>query len=281
MNRVQEFAGRRCIVATMHGKQAVIGPLLTEGIGVYVDPRVPDLDTDVLGTFSGEIERKEGVHRTLLAKCRMGLLAAGADLAVASEGTFGPHPTLPFLALNEERVMLSDALLGLEVVGFHATTRTNFAAGEVTGLEALMSFARRAHFPSHHLMVRNAEGRWWKGISSWAELEQAWEAMRSAAGTVWVETDMRAMCNPTRMEAIARATEDLVERLIARCTRCGKPGMGWVRWVPGLPCGVCGTPTEWPLQAVHQCPHCELEIHRDFPQAVQAADPGNCPQCNP
>ena len=281
MGKVSEFAGRRCIVATGHGKERVIGPLLVSGLGVELVPLDSELNTDALGTFSGEIERKLGVDETLLKKCRMGLLAGGTDLAVASEGSFGPHPVLPFAALNEERVMLSDASLGLQVVGRHATARTNYAACNVTGFDELLEFAARARFPSHHVMLRNAEGAWRKGISTESDLRSAWEDMKSASGVVWVETDMRAMCNPTRMDAIERATQDLVERLKARCSRCAKPGVGWVRWVPGLPCSVCGSPTEWPRKAVHECPHCHNEVQLDFPQGMRAADPGNCPQCNP
>lgn len=52
----QYFAGRKLVIATMHGKEATIGPILTRELGVEIV--VPEhFNTDTYGTFSGEIER--------------------------------------------------------------------------------------------------------------------------------------------------------------------------------------------------------------------------------
>lgn len=50
------FKGRRLIIATKHKKENVIAPILEKELGVICFTH-PDLDTDELGTFSGEIER--------------------------------------------------------------------------------------------------------------------------------------------------------------------------------------------------------------------------------
>jgi hypothetical protein len=42
-------------------------------------------------------------------------------VGIASEGSFGPHPSLPFAALDRELVLLIDRETGLELVGHHAT----------------------------------------------------------------------------------------------------------------------------------------------------------------
>ena len=39
-----------------------------------------------------------------------------ARIAVVSEGSFGPHPAIPFLALGDERVLWLDRETGLEIV---------------------------------------------------------------------------------------------------------------------------------------------------------------------
>jgi hypothetical protein len=53
---MQLFENRKLIIATKHKKEEVIGPLIQSALGVipFTDKR---LDTDTLGTFTGEIER--------------------------------------------------------------------------------------------------------------------------------------------------------------------------------------------------------------------------------
>ena len=40
----------------------------------------------------------------------------------------------------------------------------------------------------------------------------------------FIETDMRAFKNPTRMEAIEKATENLIENIQSECPKCQSPG---------------------------------------------------------
>jgi hypothetical protein len=50
----QLFKGRNLVIATLHGKEKVIAPLLEHALGVKII--VPEkFDTDQYGTFSGEI----------------------------------------------------------------------------------------------------------------------------------------------------------------------------------------------------------------------------------
>ena len=49
------FEGREIRIATMHGKEKVIGPALEEAFKMKYS--VAAFDTDLLGTFSGEVER--------------------------------------------------------------------------------------------------------------------------------------------------------------------------------------------------------------------------------
>lgn len=63
------------------------------------------LDTDLLGTFIGEVPR---VHDQLTT-CRMKAYQA-ALLAMQScaEGCFGPHPLIPWVPMNHEVMVLID-----------------------------------------------------------------------------------------------------------------------------------------------------------------------------
>jgi len=72
-----------------------LAALLEKELGVICI--VPEnLDTDLLGTFSGEIERELSPMDAARQKCLLAMELTGADLAVASEGSFGAHPLLYF-----------------------------------------------------------------------------------------------------------------------------------------------------------------------------------------
>ena len=51
--------GRRASIAAMHGKERVIGPILSRSLGLVGSPAA-GIDTDKFGTFSREIERPAG-----------------------------------------------------------------------------------------------------------------------------------------------------------------------------------------------------------------------------
>lgn len=53
---VEYLAGRRLVIATMHGKEQVIAPLLEAATGVQCMAG-REVDTDRLGTFTGEVPR--------------------------------------------------------------------------------------------------------------------------------------------------------------------------------------------------------------------------------
>jgi hypothetical protein len=92
-NAKKYFEGRQLLIATKHNKERVIAPLFEKALGVTCI--VPDnFDTDLLGTFSGEVEREQDPLSTARRKCLLAMQQANCDLAIASEGSFGPHPSL-------------------------------------------------------------------------------------------------------------------------------------------------------------------------------------------
>lgn len=274
------------VLATMHGKERVIVPLLRTALGldVYVPANV---DTDRFGTFSRDISR---VGTPLdAARCK---IAAGferaprAHVGVASEGSFGPHPQIPFIPVDSEIVVLVDRRNELEIVGHHLTPRTNFAQTVTGELDVAMRFAEQIGFPGHGVIViGTADGRPDSGRLLRKNVETT-EALRCAVseaialcGAAHVETDMRAHRNPTRMRAIRRATIDLVRRYRSVCPQCARPGFVVSQRLSGLPCGGCGDATDVTRAQVLLCVGCAYRIEQTVAESL--ADPARCDHCNP
>ena len=95
------FLGRNLIIATMHAKEQVIAPIFEKELGVLC-LIANNFNTDVLGTFSGEIERKSDPITTVIEKCKLAMTATNCDLGIASEGSFGNHPSVYFAAADDE-----------------------------------------------------------------------------------------------------------------------------------------------------------------------------------
>ncbi|MFN6941558.1 MAG: hypothetical protein ACK4OG_06120, partial [Parvibaculum sp.] len=109
--------GRRAVIATMHGKERVMAPILAGMLGLEVSVAA-GIDTDRFGTFTREIARAGGQQDALRAKARAALeLDPNADFAVASKGSFGPDPVIPFMGIGRELVMIVERHSGAEVVG--------------------------------------------------------------------------------------------------------------------------------------------------------------------
>jgi len=280
------YRGARALLATMHGKERVIAPLAARFLGLSVDV-APGLDTDAFGTFSRDVARAGSPLDAARAKIAAAFaLAADVEVALASEGSFGPHPHVPFAALGRELVMLIDRESGLELVGQHSTMDTNFAHAVVTDSAAALAFAERASFPAHGVVVMGVrEGRpapdltLIKEITDHDALAAAAQAAMTATGAVHIETDMRAHRNPRRMRAIKRAMIDLVRRARSRCPECARPGFGVTGHLAGLPCAWCASPTLLTRAEVWTCAGCGHREER--PAKAAAADPMHCEECNP
>lgn len=276
------FRGRRLLIATQHGKEKVIAPLMTKYFHTCCVVS-PECHTDRYGTFSGETERKDDPLTTLRRKCNETMDELGYDLGIASEGSFGPHPLIPFAAADEEWILLSDKKSGLEFSCRVISPRTNFAAATVHHADELMDFAAKAGFPRHGLILRSPENiaQLYKGIRKRKELLQAYQQLCNREGTVMVETDMRAMMNPTRMQQIRRAAQKLAQILRRRCRSCGCPGLSVREVREGLPCSLCGCPTRSTLSHILICPSCAHTTERRYPHKKRMEDPMYCDHCNP
>ncbi|HAN45943.1 MAG TPA: hypothetical protein DCQ32_05260 [Cyanobacteria bacterium UBA8156] len=267
------WRGEVVAIATMHGKEQVIGPLLAAAWGLRAI--VPaGLNTDVLGTFTRDVARPGDALATARLKAEAALALTGGAIAVASEGSFGPHPDLPWAAVNRELVVLIDRQRGIELVGEALSWETNYRQTQVRTWEEAQAFAAAVGFPDHGLVVGEA-----KGVRDRETLAQAVQAGLAQSGILWLETDMRAMHNPSRMQVIAQATQDLVAKGRSLCPVCGWPGFAITERWPGLPCALCGLPTPLVRSQRWVCRHCGYQ--QEEPVAETVADPAYCPLCNP
>lgn len=280
------YCDRMAALATKHNKQRALALPFRCGAGLSL--RVPEaLDTDLLGTFTGEIERIGTPGEVARRKARRGMVSANLPLGLASEGSFGPHPLMPFVPSDFELLVFVDDIEGFSVTEEIVTHETNYAREECAALHEVMAFAKRVGFPSHGVIVRpvgnpdTALIR--KGIFSDEELARTFAAAISGSpeGRVAVETDMRAHINPTRMRVLRRLGARLVRRLRTHCPRCNCPGFGRAGTAPGLPCSDCGEPTEMTLHEIHACPRCAERRHQPRADGRTSASPQHCPFCNP
>jgi hypothetical protein len=287
MNRNAWFVDRTGVLATMHQKERVIAPLFATELGLTVT--VPtEFDTDCFGTFTRDVERPGTQLEAARIKARAALEMTGAEIAIASEGAFFSHPFAPYVACDRELILLMDQTHSLEIVAEELSIQTNYAHQSIKTLEEAWAFAQKIGFPEHALVVMPCKDTQdkqdiFKGITCSKVLTETVELLlqQSSTGTVHLETDMRAMFNPTRMRAIEQVTQNLIAKLKRHCPGCDCPGFDVVEYQKGLPCSLCHWPTEMIRAEIYQCQKCSYKQEKLLPQGLEFADPGQCSYCNP
>lgn len=282
MSQLACYRHQSIALLTQHGKERVIAPLLEPALGCRIQ-RVTGYDTDQLGTFTREIPRAGTQWEAARRKAQIGMQLADSPFGVASEGAFGADPFAGMLPWNVECVVFIDAWRELEIVGW-AQGRGQHRHLLTDDWEGVQSFAMQAGFPEHGLVVRPASAddpRLYKGITDWQGLRQVFDAAQAQADNrhVFVENDLRAHLNPTRMRMIEHAAANLLAKLQSPCPACQMPGFWAVASLPGLPCADCGAPTQEARGEERACVKCS---HREtvlYP--LRDADPALCPCCNP
>ena len=275
------------VLTSMHRKERVIGPILREELGLVVE-LASDINTDDFGTFSRDVERTGSQLDAARTKIAAGFRSAPSiRVGLASEGSFGPHPQLPILAIGRELIVMVDRESRLELTGYDETFETNYGHALAPDLTVAFEFAQSAGFPGHGLIVSGCRDSkpardilLNKDVTDVAQLEAAVTEAVKRCGAAFVEADMRAHRNPTRMAAIERATRDLTRRFRSRCPNCDHPGFDVVERIPGLPCAWCGEPTSVIMAEALACQACGHKEERSV-AAEAAADPGRCNSCNP
>ena len=277
------FKGRKLLIATKHQKEKVLAPILEDKLGVscFINP---DFDTDSLGTFTGEVERELDPIATARKKCLTAMKISGCDLGAASEGSFGPHPTLFFVPADDEFLIFIDLKNNLEIIAREISTETNFNGTEIGSLNDLMEFADLVKFPSHGIILRSHKtdtNSIAKGITTVTQLTEVYKNLSNQFGRIYAETDMRALYNPSRMAVIKNAAKKLVDKIKSTCPKCETPGFSVSEIKKGLPCELCNSPTNSTLSFNYHCMGCNFEVEKLYPNGKSSEDPMYCDRCNP
>lgn len=261
----------------------MIQPALEKSLGVqcFLGDKV---DTDLLGTFSGEVERKLDPISTARQKCLEARNYYDVDLFVASEGSFGNHPLIPFSVADDEIILLLDKKNNTEYIEREISADTNFSTIETEDWKELEVFASKIGFPEHGIILKSSDKDALvirKDFHSMKELEDGFRALLKINPLVFAETDMRAHRNPTRMKVIHRVTEKLIQKLATVCPECAAPGFSVKEVIRGLPCELCSMPTQSVLSYVHVCEACNFDQIQPFPFGKEIENPMYCDFCNP
>ena len=281
-NKSCRYAGASFALLTKHAKERAVAPRFREALGAPVLV-IDTFDTDTLGTFTRDVPRAGSQMEAARRKAELAIELSGLPLGLGSEGSFGPGP-FGFLASNLEVIVMIDRDLGIEVAGV-AVSPGHQASGVFDRWERLEEFASTMAFPSHGLVLRpegQDDPRIFKDCADFDSLRAVFHecAAISREGLVFAESDLRAHRNPTRMETIGEACDDLIRRIQCDCPACAKPGFGLAKKIPGLPCKWCGEPTNAIRAEEFKCPSCAyVEIRRL--KNEEFGDPGTCPACNP
>jgi hypothetical protein len=277
------FEDRNLIIATKHKKEDIIAPIVEKELGVKCFV-AKDLDTDIVGTFTGEVERKDDPLTAARKKCYMAMELTNSDLAIASEGSFGPHPTIYFAPADDEILIFVDKKNGLEIIARELSTETNFNGSVIKSKKNLLEFAANANFPSHGLILRKSKNEnrdIVKGITNENQLIKVFYNLINNFGTAYIETDMRALYNPTRMSIIERAAKKLIKKIKNHCPICNTPGFCITDAKEGLPCEICNFPTRSTISYIYSCQKCSYQKEEKYPKGKQTEDPMYCDYCNP
>lgn len=285
-NGLDRFRGRALAVATLHGKERAIAPALIRELPIIGCEGIPGIDTDRFGAFSGEVRRELDPMETCIAKARHGAEVSRMDLVIASEGSFGPYPPAPFVPCDEEILVLYDARDERVFTHRHVSLEVVFGGQIVENVRDALAFAERMKFPEHHVVLRLCE-QWrtgdtvFKGVEDRERLVTIVEELLRGSGSCWIETDLRAMANPTRMKAIAETASRFAEELARLCPVCGECWFRITGTKPGLPCALCNWPTESIRSIERSCWHCGHVQLGPRPDGKREEEPQFCGNCNP
>ena len=277
------FSNRSASLLTKHGKEKVIADVLNEKVGCLVQ-QTDEYDTDLLGTFTQETPRYGSQLDAARKKAAIGMDLLKLDLGLANEGAFINDPFAGMMPWNNELLVLIDQKHQLEITGFSSAPAQNENI-YLSHWEELTKFADTALFPSHYLVVKPTDEyhpQSKKGIHTLSDLKEAFEWAKglSSKGIVYVENDLRAFANPTRMQNIRKATIDLANKMNSACPKCQAPGF-WIKDIKrGLPCNACGLATDQEIAKIWGCLKCGHEETEGM-KVLRFADPSKCNHCNP
>ena len=273
---------KRIALATKHGKLEQIAPWFKTLPEYKLE--LAEIDTDVFGSFSGEISRAQSPRETAIAKARAGAELLGTEYGLASEGTIGPHPQMPWINSDHELLALVSGDGEIVLVETYLSTEIHAHTEIVSPGLNIESLAKKLDLPSHAAIVTgeiDGEAFANKGITESGELASVIErAFSEGATQVKVETDFRAMFSPSRQLNISKCAERLVKRLATNCPACNQIGWGRIGFEYGVNCRDClSVVSSVPNSERLGCISCDYSEYRSL--GVDFVEASRCDYCNP
>lgn len=278
------YQGVEVAFATKHQKTELVADAFRSVLDISVI--TADVDTDSFGTFSGEIERKSSPLDTAIAKAKAGAMASSLNFGLASEGSIGNDPLVPFAISDIETMVFVD--LERELIIHESYKSFDITAHSASIKEALeiAKEVEKFNLPKHKVIakVKSESGAVVaiKGLSNPSELMSAFEKLIPQAidNVVTFESDFRAHCSPSRQANIKEVASRLLNRISNLCLGCNAPGFGALTFERGLICNSCGVLNTKALKnEILNCVTCDYST----PGQVIALElnPANCHFCNP
>ena len=273
------YYGITAALATKHQKEKILSPIFGR---LNISIAHAEVDTDQLGTFTGETPRLASPKETVIKKARMGMELRGLQYGVASEGSIGPDPALIFVNSDIELMAWIDDENQIEIVESLKSFEIVAQSSSFKREESYANFLKKIDFPNHAVIIRgdSSDAPIHKGINDLANLDTLINQIFRESESVIIESDLRAHFSPSRRLNIERLGNKLIDRLASLCRECNQPGWGAVDYLFGLPCNDCG---ELNLEAVSGkifgCCKCDYrEEIFDDKKSISAAE---CLLCNP
>lgn len=277
------YSGARIVLASKHKKLELIKPVFDELIGCELFEA--ELDTDQLGTFTGEIARPAPPKETAILKARLGMKASNTPVGIASEGSIGPDPLIPIIHSDIEHMVLVDDENNIVISEIYRSLDIKAATTTTAPGNDIDDFLRRADFPNHGLIVRPNDKQFanvFKGITDLNHLTDSINSSseHSTDGLVIIESDFRAHFSPSRQKNIEHLAKLLALRVTQCCPECKCPGWGRVGYAKGLKCSDCGLfNPEVIRQEILGCVKCEYKALGEVLELTLS--PARCDFCNP
>jgi hypothetical protein len=279
---LDSYKGQSVALPTLHQKGSLIAPAFLSHLGMKVIEVA--VDTDQLGSFAGEIKREGSQLETVRRKALLGLEESGLAYALASEGSIGSDPEIGLLTSDIETIIFIDSINNLEIVESYRSFDINAHVLQYEEGMDLSPFLAKSDFPHHRLIVRSEFGYSHviaKAISTEEALMNALaEAKRLNVDPIFIESDLRAHCSPSRAKNIEIAAERLAAKISSLCPECATPGWGAVKAIYGLACSDCGQESERASRALlYGCVKCSHSA--EGASLAESIDPSRCNWCNP
>lgn len=213
------YAGKVVILNSNEAKSIAIGPPLWERLRMSTLEYVSNWGEDNSSIY--DVYREEDLVSLARQQCDVVIERLGnkAEYIIATEGAILQDSTMPSPRQHLEVIYFIDRPHGFHLHLSRSSTITNYERGEMNSLEDLFAFAKRVQFPSQSLLIgpngsSNVDASLMQ-VNHYDDLVGAFIASMklSPVQSVWVETDMRAWANPSRMQVIRELSASLALQL--------------------------------------------------------------------